>query len=68
MKRPDYCPCENDLPDPCPACGATIAGNDPVRGCCQARHNCYPPRSLLDFVLIDKGSGEIVASTSVLSR
>jgi hypothetical protein len=37
MARPNYCPCVNGQPDPCPACGATISGNDPVRGFCQAR-------------------------------
>jgi hypothetical protein len=47
--RPDYCA----IPDegqpgsdgPCPACGATISGDDPVRGVCQARHNGPPPRA-----------------------
>jgi hypothetical protein len=30
------CPCENEKPDPCPKCGATVAGDDPVNGVCQA--------------------------------
>jgi len=54
---------------PCPGCGATIEGNDPVRGVCQARHNRPAPRSLLDLVLIDDhGRGKIVASASILIR
>ena len=68
MSRPDYCPCENETPDPCPACGATAEGNDPVRGVCQARFMGPPPRSLLDLVLVDRTTGEIVASQPVLNR
>jgi hypothetical protein len=30
------CPCQDNKPDPCPLCGAMVAGNDPVRGVCQA--------------------------------
>lgn len=30
------CPCENESPDPCPICGATVSGDDPVNGVCQA--------------------------------
>lgn len=30
------CPVENESPDPCPKCGATVGGNDPVNGVCQA--------------------------------
>lgn len=30
------CPVYDETPDPCPRCGATVAGNDPVRGECQA--------------------------------
>jgi hypothetical protein len=30
------CPCEDEKPDPCPKCGATVSGNDPVHGRCQA--------------------------------
>lgn len=29
---PDECPCENEKPDPCPACGASVA-----KGSCMAR-------------------------------
>lgn len=30
------CPVENESPDPCPRCGATVAGDDEVMGVCQA--------------------------------
>lgn len=30
------CPVENETPDPCPRCGATVAGKDAVNGICQA--------------------------------
>jgi hypothetical protein len=30
------CPVENEGPDPCPKCGATVSGKDPVNGVCQA--------------------------------
>jgi len=62
--RPDYCPCENEQPDPCPACGATASGNDPVHGVCQSRFNRSAPKPFLDLVLVDKQSGEVVASVS----
>lgn len=70
MSRPDYC----QIPDegqpgwegPCPGCGATVEGNDPVRGVCQALHNGPPPRPLLLFCLKDKRTGEVVASQTVL--
>lgn len=52
-----------DEETPC-ACGATKEGNDPVRGVCQARMNRPKPEPLVYLVLIDKRSGEIVASTS----
>lgn len=29
------CPMDNDQAIECPVCGATVAGNDPVRGVCQ---------------------------------
>jgi hypothetical protein len=66
----DYCA----LPDegepgwdqPCPACGATIEGNDPVRGICQSRFNRGPPRPILFLQLVDKQTGEVVASQPVL--
>lgn len=69
--RPEYCP-DLDADDlvfpigphrPCPACGATIEGKDPVRGVCQARNNGPRPQPLVELVLIDKRSGEIVART-----
>jgi hypothetical protein len=61
MPRPDFCPCEAETPDQCPACGATVSGNDPVRGVCQAR--AWRLRPSVQLVLIDKQTGEIVAST-----
>lgn len=61
--RPDYCPDLREDED-CPACGATASGNDPVRGICQARFIGPAPQPLLHLVLIDKRTGEVVASTS----
>ena len=43
MLRADFCPCEDEMPDPCPACGATVKGDDPYRGVCQARFRGRPP-------------------------
>ena len=62
MPRPKYCPCKYETPDPCPACGATVEGKDAVRGVCQATHG-PKPEPLVHLVLIDKETGEIVAST-----
>lgn len=62
MSRPKYCPCKNERPDPCPACGATVEGNDAVHGVCQAINQYGPPEEYLSLVLLDKESGEIVAS------
>ncbi len=59
--RPNYCEAI-DEETPC-ICGATKEGNDPVRGVCQARYNGRKPQSLLQLVLLDKDTGEIVAST-----
>jgi hypothetical protein len=64
VNRPDYCM----IPDegqpgwegPCPGCGATVEGKDPVRGVCQARYNGPRPEPLIRVVLIDKRTGEIV--------
>lgn len=56
--RPKYCPCENEMPDPCPACGATVAGNDKVKGACQAIFNRPAPRPLVELILVDKYTGE----------
>lgn len=61
--RPRYCPCEDETPDPCPECGATVSGKDPVRGVCQATHG-YKRKPDVYLVLIDKHTGEVVASTS----
>ena len=36
MSRFADCPVANESPDPCPKCGATVSGNDPVNGVCQA--------------------------------
>ena len=62
--RPEYCMIPDEgLPGcegPCPGCGATLAGNDPVRGVCQARRDGRPPRPLVELVLIDKRTGKIV--------
>lgn len=65
--RPDYCP--ESPGDPCEACGATLSGKDPVGGACQARYSGRDPRSsasLLDFVLEDKDTKEIIALVKVL--
>lgn len=70
MARPEYCEAldEDEFPDvPCPACGATVAGNDPVRGVCQARKLGPRPKPLIHLVLIDKRTEEIVAATPPLS-
>jgi hypothetical protein len=68
MTYPDYCPCEDEQPDPCPACGATVKGDDPVRGVCQARHNSRRPEPLLEWGLKDKKTGEIVARQTILYK
>lgn len=52
--RPEYCPCDDDKPDPCPACGATISGKDKVFGRCQAKRRGPKPEPLLQLVLIDR--------------
>lgn len=57
--RPEYCPCLHETPDPCPACGATVSGNDKVRGICQARKGTYRP-PLVELVLTDKRTGEVI--------
>lgn len=59
MTRPEYCPCHEEMPDPCPECGATVSGKDAVRGICQAR-NGYHRQPLVELVLIDKKTGRIV--------
>lgn len=36
MSKYRDCPCENESPNPCPKCGATVSGKDAVNGVCQA--------------------------------
>lgn len=62
MSRPLYCLAEQG--DPCPACGATESGDDPVRGRCQAIHLRPPPEPLVRLVLIDKRTGQVFGETS----
>jgi predicted amidophosphoribosyltransferase len=63
--RPEYCGARSEEEDPvCPACGATVEGDDPVNGVCQARNPRPAPEPYLSLVLLDKETGEIVASTS----
>lgn len=59
--RPEYCEAV-DEDTPC-ICGATKEGKDPVRGFCQARRNYPRPVPLVQIILIDKRTGDIVAST-----
>ncbi len=40
-RGPEVCPCENEQPDPCPACGARVDGPD----ACQAK-----PRTLMAVI------------------
>ena len=56
-QRPRYCPCYEETPDPCPACGATVSGSDPVRGVCQATHKRPPSDYGLSLILIDRNTG-----------
>jgi hypothetical protein len=60
----DYCPCDAEQPDPCPACGARVDGNDPVRGRCQARYSYRRPPIL--FFELRRRTCETVASVPVL--
>ena len=54
-----YCPCDGELPDPCPACGATVAGNDRVHGVCQLTD--VPPTDYgIRIVLVHRDTGEII--------
>lgn len=57
--KPLYCPCKEDSPDPCPACGATASGDDPVHGVCQAIRGYRAPEDV-QLVLINKKTGEVV--------
>lgn len=59
--RPEYCLCENESSDPCPACGATVAGNDAVNGICQARKLSAPPTNYgITFALVHRDTGEFL--------
>ncbi len=62
----DYCPCDDDKPDSCPVCGATISGNDKHHGICQARSLYRPREPILYLCLKDKLANKIVASVPVL--
>ena len=52
MIKPKYCPCIDNKPDPCPACGATLSGNDEVHGICQATHGVCEDK--LEVILVRK--------------
>jgi hypothetical protein len=58
MARPEYCPCEDDSVDPCPACGATVKGDDKVHGMCQAKHQRAPSSWVPQIILVDKKTGK----------
>ncbi len=61
MPRPEYCPCHDEGPDPCPACGATVKGDDPVSGFCQARCSGRDPREWMPrLVLVHRDTGELI--------
>jgi hypothetical protein len=57
-RRPDYCRAEE--PNECTDCQATIRGNDPVNGVCQARYGCAPPDYGLRLILVDRDTGSLV--------
>ena len=57
LHRPRHCPCLNESPDPCPACGATVGGNDSVRGVCQATHRHAPSDYGLRLIVVDRDTG-----------
>lgn len=53
--RPEYCPCESEETHPeCPACPATVKGDDIVRGVCQARSRYPAPTPLLELITVRK--------------
>lgn len=62
MPRPEWCSDDLDdtKDDPCPLCGATPSGKDPVRGVCQAWHNRPRPRPLVELILVRRDTGERV--------
>ena len=55
--RPEYClggsEGQPDYLNPCP-CGATAAGDDPVKGVCQALKMRAPSRPLVEIVVVPK--------------
>ncbi len=54
-QRPEHCPCVNEETHPvCPACPATVAGDDMVRGVCQARRHGRAPQALVELVLVSR--------------
>ena len=58
--RPLYCPCMEQTPDPCPACGATVSGMDQVHGGCQATGGAPPTDYGLRLIVIDRDTGMLV--------
>lgn len=56
---PTHCPCDDDKPEMCPACGATVSGKDKWRGRCQALHPKRRPDDLR-IILTDARTGEPV--------
>ena len=48
-----YCPCNNDEPSPCPACGASVE-----KGVC--RLPSPPSDNCINIVLVDKDTGELI--------
>lgn len=53
-----YCPCKEEKPDPCPACGATVKGDDKWNGRCQALYGYRDYSWLPKLILVDKETGE----------
>lgn len=53
-----FCPCKDETINPCPACGATVEGNDPVRGVCQALYGYRDMSWLPQLTLVDKKTGK----------
>jgi hypothetical protein len=58
--RPEYCEAPDEVTGlPC-RCGATVEGNDAVRGICQARRSGPRPEPLVRLILVDRETGEPV--------
>ncbi len=57
ITKPDYCPELRDDED-CSVCGATVAGDDPVNGVCQARFRGSAPAPLVEIILVHKDTGK----------